>query len=225
MRATSVSAANPPRKEHLRRLARFSPLALAVLALLVMAVDQSPLRDWFLTADQQGGIMFRKGRYADSATLFADPLWAGAAWFRVGEFEQAARAFSRIDTAAAHYNRANALLMQGEYESAIEAFDQALERQPDWPAAIGNREIARLRAQRLELKGGDMTDGEMAADDFDFDFKADKGQGQPETAAANSQTLNDEQVQALWLRRVQTRPADFLRARFAYQQANAGQSE
>jgi Ca-activated chloride channel family protein len=26
-------------------------------------------------------------------------------------------------------------------------------------------------------------------------------------------------MQALWLRRVQTRPADFLRAKFAYQQA------
>jgi Ca-activated chloride channel family protein len=70
-----------------------------------------------------------------------------------------------------------------------------------------------------------MTGGKMEADDFDFDFNADKGQAPPETAAAGGQTLNDEQVQALWLRRVQTRPADFLRARFAYQQAMAEHSE
>jgi hypothetical protein len=29
--------------------------------------------------------------------------------------------------------------------------------------------------------------------------------------------LSDAQLQALWLRRVQTNPADFLRAKFAYQ--------
>ena len=29
--------------------------------------------------------------------------------------------------------------------------------------------------------------------------------------------LSDAQLQALWLRRVQTKPAEFLRAKFAYQ--------
>jgi Ca-activated chloride channel family protein len=219
----SNSAKRTPSKEFVWHLARFSPLAVAVAAFLVMAVDQRPLRDWFLTADQQGSMMLHKGQHAEAAKTFADPLWAGAAWYRAGEFEQAALAFSRIDTAPAHYNRANALLMQGEYESAIAAFDQALELRPGWSDAIGNREIARLRAERLELKGGDMTGGKMEADDFDFD--AENGQGQPETTTGERQTLSDEQVQALWLRRVQTKPADFLRARFAYQQAMAERSE
>jgi Ca-activated chloride channel family protein len=34
---------------------------------------------------------------------------------------------------------------------------------------------------------------------------------------AAGEHLSNEQVQALWLRRVQTKPADFLRAKFAYQ--------
>jgi len=29
--------------------------------------------------------------------------------------------------------------------------------------------------------------------------------------------MSDASIRALWLRRVQTKPADFLRARFAYQ--------
>ena len=29
--------------------------------------------------------------------------------------------------------------------------------------------------------------------------------------------LSDEELRALWLRRVQTKPADFLRAKFAFQ--------
>ena len=32
-----------------------------------------------------------------------------------------------------------------------------------------------------------------------------------------SQPLSDSEMQALWLRRVQTKPADFLKAKFAYQ--------
>jgi len=28
--------------------------------------------------------------------------------------------------------------------------------------------------------------------------------------------MSDEQIRSLWLKQVQTRPADFLRARFAY---------
>ncbi len=32
--------------------------------------------------------------------------------------------------------------------------------------------------------------------------------------------MSDEAVRALWLKRVQTRPADFLRVKFAYQLQN-----
>jgi Ca-activated chloride channel family protein len=195
------------------------------VAVVVMAVDQRPWLNWFLTADQQGEIMFSNKQFEEAATTFAEPSRSGAAWFRAGHFEQAARAFARVDSAAAHYNRGNALVMQGEYQAAMAAFDQALDRRPDWTEAIGNREIARLRAERLELEGGDMTGGKMEADEFDFEFNGAKGEGQPDTTAEQGQTLNDAQVQALWLRRVQTEPADFLRARFAYQQAMSERSE
>jgi Ca-activated chloride channel family protein len=37
--------------------------------------------------------------------------------------------------------------------------------------------------------------------------------------------LSDDELKALWLRRVETKPADFLRAKFAYQlgRQDAGQ--
>jgi Ca-activated chloride channel family protein len=40
---------------------------------------------------------------------------------------------------------------------------------------------------------------------------------------AGGDPLSDEELRGLWLRRVQTKPADFLRAKFAYQvQAQGG---
>jgi Ca-activated chloride channel family protein len=35
--------------------------------------------------------------------------------------------------------------------------------------------------------------------------------------------LSAQEIQALWLRRISTRPADFLKAKFAYQEAAQAQ--
>ena len=37
--------------------------------------------------------------------------------------------------------------------------------------------------------------------------------------------LNDEQITEMWMRRLQTTPADFLRQRFAVEVAESGQGE
>ena len=50
--------------------------------------------------------------------------------------------------------------------------------------------------------------------------KGDNREGQTEETAGE-EIRSDEELQALWLRRVETRPADFLRAKFAFQLAAA----
>lgn len=64
-----------------------------------------------------------------------------------------------------------------------------------------------------------MGDQKIGADEVVFD--KDKKPGGQETEVAADQAVSDSAIQAMWLRRVQTQPADFLRAKFAYQQANA----
>jgi Ca-activated chloride channel family protein len=68
---------------------------------------------WF-TPDQQGQRYFERGEFIRAAEVFHDPLWQGAAWYRAGEFAKAAQAFSRRDSAEAHYNQGNAWLMHGD---------------------------------------------------------------------------------------------------------------
>ena len=55
------------------------------------------------------------------------------------------------------------------------------------------------------------------ADEIVFDNKAENSD--ETTEVAGGEELSDEEIQALWLRRVQTKPADFLRSKFAFQQA------
>lgn len=171
---------------------------------------------WF-TPDQQGRRHFERGEFIEAAGLFQDPLWQGTALYRAGEFEKAARAFARRDTAEAHYNQGNAWLMNGKYEAAIASYDRALAKRPGWQQAADNRDLAAARLKMTTATGGDMGDQKIGADKIVFDKNA-KSEGQ-DTEVAGGKALSDQEMQSLWLRRVQTRPADFLKAKFEYQQA------
>jgi Ca-activated chloride channel family protein len=188
--------------------------ALAVIATLTWAGL------WF-TPDQQGRRHFERGDFLAAAEVFQDPLWQGAAFYRAGEFEKAARAFARRDTAEAHYNQGNAWLMNGKYEDAIASYDRALTRRPGWQEAADNRDLAAARLKMTTVTGGDMGDQKIGADKIVFDKNA-KSEGQ-DTEVAGGKALSDQEMQSLWLRRVQTRPADFLKAKFEYQQAMKGE--
>ena len=176
---------------------------------------------WF-TPDQQAQRLMKRGDFQAAAETFRDPMRKGVAWFRAGEFEKAEQAFARLATPEAEFNRGNCLIMRGKYDEAIERLDRALELRPGWKDAQVNREIAVARAKRTEQKGGDMGDQKIGADDVVFDKKKESG-GQ-ETVTEDAQPLSDSAMQALWLRRVQTKPADFLKSKFAYQLA-AGEQE
>ena len=171
----------------------------------------------WLTPDQQGQWHFNRGEFVEAAAAFQDPIWQGAAWYRAGEFEKAAQAFARRSTPEASFNEGNARLMLGKYDQAIAAYERALEQRPTWAAARENRDLAAARAKLLEQSGGEMGDQKIGADEVVFDSKQPPG-GQ-DTEVAGDQVMSDSAIQALWLRRVQTKPSEFLRAKFAYQQA------
>jgi Ca-activated chloride channel homolog len=82
--------------------------------------------------------------------------------------------------------------------------------------AADNRAIAVVRRDRMTLEGGYATGGQLKADQIVFGKQKEPRQGE-QTEVAEGERLSDEQLRGLWLRRVQTKPADFLRAKFAFQ--------
>jgi len=181
---------------------------------LLLAISWAGL--WF-TPDQQGQRLANREEYAKAAEAFDDPMRQGVAWYRAGEFEKAAQAFARVQTAEAKFNLGNAWTMLGKYDKAIAAYDEALEERPDWQAAQENRDLAAARAKLVESPGGDFGDQRIGADEIVFD--QNKPPGGQETEVAGDQAMTDSTVQAIWLRNVRTKPADFLKAKFAYQKA------
>jgi Ca-activated chloride channel homolog len=158
-------------------------------------------------------------QYAEAAKRFHDPLWQGVALYRDGQFKEAAAAFARVDSPEAIFDRGNALLMHGKYSDAIASYDRALQLRPDWHEAQVNRDLAEARRQMLEPPKDDAggTGGQLEADEIVFDDRPQQSSDTQQVEVVTGGQLTDEQLQALWLRRVQTKPADFLRAKFAYQ--------
>jgi Ca-activated chloride channel family protein len=207
------------------RLTLARVFAASLLCLLAIPQDARAGPGWtglWLTPDQQGQRLFQRGEFSRAAQTFNDPMWQGTAWYRAGEFEKAAQAFARLDTAEARFNQGNAWLLRGQYETAITWYERALEQRPEWQEAIENRALAGARAKLTERKGGEMGDQKIGADEIVFNQNSKEG-GQ-DTELEGGEALTDQQIQALWLRRVQTRPSDFLRARFSFQLAREAES-
>ncbi len=190
-----------------------------------MQVSPAIALEWaalWLTADQQGRRLMDKGEYQQAAVKFTTPESIGAALFIAGDFENAASVLGRSPSAEANYNRGNAHIMLGDYEAAIEAYQSALSKRPGWIDAEQNLQIATLRKQALAPPEDDFggTGGMLEADEFVFDDtgKVNKASSEQVIDAADQQ-LGEEAMRAMWLRKVETRPADFLAARFNYQLA------
>jgi len=183
------------------------------------AAAQGTASGFLRTADQQAQSLLSKGNAAAAARRFRNPGWQAAAWYRTGDFKQAAGIYAGLPGADAAFNQGNALVMPGSYEAAIERYDAALQIRPGWQPALTNREIAAGRQKRMEHEGGDMTGGMLGADKG---IRFDKGPPKDSTQqqVVEGKGLDDGSMQDIWLRRVQTQPGDFLRAKFAYQQAN-----
>ncbi len=173
---------------------------------------------WF-TPDQQGSHLFHKGEFIAAAETFSDTQWQATSYYHGKEYKKAAELFARSHTAESLYNQGNARIMMGEYKKAIDCYDQALQQRPGWAEAKENQELAIARAAMLDVGPGDSTGSQLGADDVVFDKQAKTSEQTEEVVG--SKPLSDQEIQAMWLRRVSTKPADFLKAKFAYQQSQS----
>lgn len=193
-------------------------LALTVTVLSPTTSRAEGLLDFFTTADQQGRYAFEQNNFSKAGDLFVDPQWKGTALYRAGRYLEAAEVFARLPSSEALFNLGNALVKGREYGRAISAYEQALADAPDHAAARKNLDIARAIVKRLtrireEEDTGDQT--ELGADEYKFDNDTGKGK---EIVITGNGKLKIESAEQ-WMRMVDTRAADFLRTKFALEEA------
>lgn len=199
-------------KKYRLRLVTAAGFLVSLLLVIVCLLDNDLN---FLTKDQQGYRLFQKKKFDLAAQTFRSLSWKGIALYRDGKFEEAAAVFSGMDSPEGALNHGNSLVMLGKYDDAIERYERALTLRPDWPPAMTNLALAKERAKLLEKKGGEMTGGKLGADEYVFSNSPSKDEGEKEIIAGGEPS--EAEQRAIWLRQIQTKPADFLRTKFAYQ--------
>ncbi|PWU30901.1 hypothetical protein DK254_10710 [Pseudomonas sp. RW407] len=165
--------------------------------------------DLWLRPDQQGQRLLAEQRPADAARHFADFRWRGLALYQAGDYDGAARAFAQGDTAADHYNRGNALARAEQYEAAIDAYERALELQPDLQQAQRNKalleELLRQREQDAAqqranasqaLRSGEAESSPTAPARPSGQQDQEERPARPSAALQNRQQANAERLQA-----------------------------
>lgn len=196
--------------------------SVLVLAQTPGALRADGIADWFLTPDQQGWIAYQRKEYDRAAETFSDPMWRGQALYRDGDYETAAEVFGRIETPEAAFSQGMAAIKNRQYRPAIEAFETALERRPDWPEAEHNLELSKYILTYIEESREQSDTGEetgIGADDVVFDNEENRGAETEQSYAEDVQPETAEQ----WMRTVDTQTSDFLKQRFA-QEAQGGGS-
>ncbi len=127
---------------------------LPLLLLQPQPASAFEFEDLWLRRDQQGQRLLEAKQPAKAAERFADRRWQAMALYEAGDYAGAAERFAEGSTAADHYNRGNALARDDALEAAIEAYEQALELQPDLQAAQRNKalveELLRRRQEQSE---------------------------------------------------------------------------
>ncbi|TPE46952.1 VWA domain-containing protein [Amaricoccus solimangrovi] len=198
----------------------------AVLIGLALAAPPSPARaagfgetlsGWFWTPDQRGARFYAAHDYPEAAEAFADPEWRALALMKDGKYTDAAALLAPIQTSAAQYNRGIALVRSRDYAGGQAAFEAALRLDPGNAEAADNLATTkRIIAYLSEVREQEDTEeGAETPDEVVSDLSGDEGK----PARIDARAQLSEAAAEEWMRSVETRPADFLKSRFAIEAA------
>jgi Ca-activated chloride channel family protein len=162
----------------------------------------------WMTADQQGRYYFERGAYEVAAARFENPAWKGVANARAGDYASALDQFALSDTAEAWYNQGNALAHLHKFSQAVHAYEQALQRKPGWRDAQDNLNL--VRSLIPPPKKDDDQQVAPTAERGETEME-EEGKGKKGTQRL---AMDPEKMADIWMRNIQTSPADFLRRRF-----------
>ena len=165
-------------------------LFLIMIALLPVpeSAQASLWDDLWLTRDQQAEKALAEGDAATAIELFQDPDWRAVARYRAADYTGSAAAFAEHGDTRNLYNLGNALARQGEFESAIDAYEQVLEQDPDHDDAEYNRDLLK---QMLEQQQADQNQ----RDEQESSEQADSDSEPSESDSSASQQDSDNTSQ------------------------------
>ena len=127
-----------------------------ILVLLSSCSNENDFRmaDLFYTKDQQAAKMYGKGEKEKAAENFESKAWKGYTYFELDSLDQAMAAFSEDVSAEGFYNQGVVYTKMGDLEAAQQAFNTALELNPDLDIAHQNLEVVTAVIDSIKIAQG-----------------------------------------------------------------------
>tara|TARA_R110001583_G_scaffold2068_6_gene15287 strand:- start:15073 stop:17052 length:1980 start_codon:yes stop_codon:yes gene_type:complete len=160
---------------------------------------QKTWQDLWQTNDQQAQQQYNQQNYQGAAQQFDNSQWQGSAYYKAGDYEKALEAFTQgeqADSADSLYNQGNALAQMKKHQEAIDAYEQALKKNPDLQDAKDNMEKLKQQQKKEQEKSEQSKEkGDKSKDDKSEDEKSDdKGDKQQDKdSSQQSQDNSDKQ--------------------------------
>jgi Ca-activated chloride channel family protein len=159
--------------------------------------------DLLLNKDQQAKQAFDNEDYGTSEQLFTENdnhQWQGTAAYKNQDYQAAADAFAKGDTATDDYNRGNALSQLQRFDEAITAYDSALAKDPTLEDAQKNKALVQQIKEQQEQQKKQEQDGENGDDQQeqeDGEKKEEKGDSsqQDSSEAQQGEESQDQESQ------------------------------
>ena len=185
---------------------------LIFVAPLPQPVQAAFWDDLWLNKDQQAQRELERGNSADAAVLFEDTEWRGVAQYRAGDYSGSARDFAEQGDSRNLYNLGNAMAQQGEYDSAIDAYEQVLEMEPDNEDARYNLDFVRNLKEQQEQQQqqgddqqstqnpggeGEQSEGEGEQNQEGSESASQSQQSQEGDGSPRDEEMSEEDLQAL----------------------------
>ena len=151
-------------------------------SLLLMPTEKAYAFTWddlWKTKNQQAQKKFNDEQFTEAGEQFVDKNWQASSYYKAKEFDKALSAFEKDDSATGLFNQGNTLVQLQKYKEALERYQQALQKDPNFTDAKDNIEtIKRLQEQQEEQQkneGGESSDKEKNGEQKDQEQQGEQG--------------------------------------------------
>ena len=115
--------------------------SMLILACVSLQAEALSFEDLWYTPDQQAQLLMNTNQVHKAKKRFKNPEWSATAYYRAGDYQEAAQSFGQLQTERGFYNQANALAHLGKYEQAIAAYKKALAINSQDEDALYNKKL------------------------------------------------------------------------------------
>ena len=171
-----------------------------VIVLMPTAFTSTPTeasiwQDLWYTPDQQGQNALNNGDAANAQNLFENGQWQASAAYKNRDYQAAAERFSQGNSAVDYYNLGNAQAHMGNFEAAIESYNQALSLSPQMEDAIANRDLVEKLKQQSQQQQQNQQDSSQNDQQDQQQSQSESQQDQKQQQQSQSESLQDQDQQ------------------------------